>query len=141
MTTDVTHLNQDPRYKSFLYAPIGQDRSGASVTVLSMLARLGVDPWGEASELAALPRRAAGQRLETLINRFHGVPDQAADRTGLIAGLLTLLPRHTASAKASPSLSADETPERFAFPAQGAGLYWIALALLVVGWIVFLARG
>ena len=51
-------LGQDPKYEPFLYAPVGDDRRGATVTVLSMLARLGVDPWGEAAGLASLPEGA-----------------------------------------------------------------------------------
>jgi hypothetical protein len=50
-----TQLGQDPQFEPFLYAPLGEDRRGSSVTVLSMLARLGVDPWSEASELSRLP--------------------------------------------------------------------------------------
>jgi len=36
----------------FLFAPIGKDRDGMLLSVVSALARLDVDPWQEADELA-----------------------------------------------------------------------------------------
>jgi len=44
MTFGPTQLGQDPQYAPFRSAPMGEDRRGTSVTVLSVFARLGVDP-------------------------------------------------------------------------------------------------
>lgn len=132
----LTELRQDPEYESFLYAPIGEDRRGVSVTVLSMLARLEMDPWGEASDLADLPQGAAGRRLETLMTRFGDVAMQGPERAKRIAGLLALLPRRTGSTNAPTRAS----PRTRLLPLQGAAWYWIALAALLVGWIAVLAR-
>ncbi len=50
-----------PDFERFLYATVGQDRNGYAVTVLSTLARLGLDPWNETAELVALGREAAAR--------------------------------------------------------------------------------
>ena len=62
-----TQLGQDPQYQALLYAPVSEDQHGISGIVLSMFARLGVDPWCEASDLANLPESAAQQGCETLM--------------------------------------------------------------------------
>src|SRR5271165_3171433 len=51
-----------PEFDEFLGAPIGEDRNGTGLSVLSALARLDVDPWQEATSLARMPREAAGRR-------------------------------------------------------------------------------
>src|ERR1700692_127825 len=50
-------------FDNFLFAPIGEDRNGMLLSVLSALARLDVDPWQEAGVLAQLPGETAAQRL------------------------------------------------------------------------------
>jgi len=126
-------LGQDPQFEPFLYAPLGEDRHGSSVTVLSMLARLGVDPWGEASELSRLPAAAARQRLEALMTRFHDVPTLVPDRGGIVSGRLALLPR-----QAAPRNGTSAKP---ATPPQEAPSYWIISTALLVGLIALLAQG
>src|SRR6185437_4795881 len=54
-------------FDDFLYAPIGEDRNGMPLSVLSALVRLDVDPWQEAAKLARLPGEAATQRFISLI--------------------------------------------------------------------------
>ena len=69
---------------AFLYAEIGTDANGLAVTMLSVLARMGFDPWTEASKLAALPKSDAAESLTRMIARL---PDSraVADRlTGLL---------------------------------------------------------
>ena len=63
------------------------------VGVLSALARMDVDPWQEASDLARFPLEAATQRLASLIAALpDALPSHLDPRT--IAGrLITLLPR------------------------------------------------
>lgn len=137
MANAPTQLRQDPQFEPFLYAPLGEDRRGSSVTVLSMLARLGVDPWSEASDLSKLPVAAARQRLEALMTRFHDVPTPVPDRSRVVSGLLALLPRRAATAS-SPR---DGTSAKLALPPQGFPFYWIIAATLFVGWIAMLAQG
>lgn len=93
MSPSMTHLRQDPAFERFLCATVGADRRATDVTVLSMLARLNVDPWGEASELATMSDGPARRRLDVLMARFTDVPALASNRGKIISRLLSLLPR------------------------------------------------
>jgi hypothetical protein len=76
----------------FLFAPIGEDRDGMLVSVLSGLARSDVDPWQEAARLAELPEETATQRLASLIG---ALPDRVAsypESRTIAARLVALLP-------------------------------------------------
>ena len=64
-----------------------------SLSVLSALARLGLDPWKEATELSELPSDSATQRLATLIMRLPGGRWTQADSRGIACRLIELLPR------------------------------------------------
>ncbi len=129
-----TQLGQDPQYEPFLSAPVGEDRHGTSVTVLSMLARLGVDPWGEASDLAKLPEGAARQRLEELMTRFNDVSTPVPDRSRIVLKLLAFLPRSARSSSEGASAG-------LVFPSQGSPFYWIVASALFLGWVAILAQG
>ncbi len=137
MAHSPTALGQDPLYEPFLYATVGDDNRGVSVTVLSMLARLGVDPWGEASVLAKLPIAAARQRLEALLARFYGVPALVPDQGKIVTGLLSALPKPSAPIMAS----ADGILARPSMPALGSLFYWILAVILILGWVAILSRG
>ena len=76
----------------FLYAFVGEDRNGSAVTVVSALARLGLDPWKEAAELASLGREVARARLEALLSAFKDVPTLALEHGAVAAELTLLLP-------------------------------------------------
>ena len=79
-------------FEPFLYAPVGEDRNGQIVTVLSTLARLGLDPWKEAAALAALGGDAAGSRLALLLSAFRDVPALGRDHRSVARELAGLLP-------------------------------------------------
>jgi hypothetical protein len=84
-------------FNDFLYAPIGVERNEMPLSVLSALARLNLDPWGEAAELSKLPKHTATQRLATLIARLPTGRWVHAD-CGVIAGrLIELLPNRSPS--------------------------------------------
>src|SRR6056297_856329 len=83
-----------PEFQRFLYASVGEDRNGSVVTVLSTLARLGLDPWNETAELVTLGRDAARSRLDTLLARFRDVPALASDHGRVAQDLSQLLPEN-----------------------------------------------
>jgi len=95
-----------PEFDEFLCAPIGADRNGTGLSVLSALARLNVDPWQEATSLARMPREAAVVRLTALIDALPnegtiGIP------TTIAADLVALLPRgNSPNVRSSVSLFA-----------------------------------
>jgi hypothetical protein len=52
MTPAASVLFVGSEFNDFLYAPIGVERNEMPLSVLSALARLNIDPWGEAAELS-----------------------------------------------------------------------------------------
>jgi len=82
-----------PEFDEFLGAPIGEDRNGTTLSVLSALARLDVDPWDEATSLARMPREAAAERLTALIDALPREPASAIPSQTSAADLVALLPK------------------------------------------------
>ncbi len=137
MAVSMTELSRDPIYESFLAAPVGEDRTGTNVSVLSMLARLDIDPWVEAADLAKMPETRARHRLEALLVRFTDVPAIVTDRSTLAQSLLDFLPVDGKTARQSthaPDGSSIKSP-------NGKMIFWIFATLLFVGWMVKLAQG
>lgn len=105
--TGPTILNpNNPKFERFLYASVGEDRAGSPVSVLSVLARLNLDPWAETAKLAALGRTAADARLSALLSRCREVPKLGQDHQAVAHDLTRLLPEGktgmTASDEAKP---------------------------------------
>ncbi len=104
-------------FDDFLFAPIGDDRNDMPLSVLSALARLDVDPWEEAAELARLPGETAAQRLALLIAALPDGPLAHLDPGTISARLVALLPRRGRSNLPSPkkllSVGAATNPRTF----------------------------
>jgi hypothetical protein len=49
-------------FDRFLFATVGEERNGMTLSVLSALARLDVDPWKETAALSSMPRDKARSR-------------------------------------------------------------------------------
>jgi hypothetical protein len=54
---------QNSEFADFLYAPIGEEENGMLLTVLSALARIGLDPWQEAGCLTRLQTDLATAKM------------------------------------------------------------------------------
>jgi hypothetical protein len=79
-------------FNDFLFAAVAEGSNGLPLSVLSALARLGLDPWQEAATLAGLPQEEAIQRLTNLIAALPGgTPTRPGPATN-IAGLIASLP-------------------------------------------------
>jgi hypothetical protein len=94
-SASVSHLGSE--FDDFLFAPIGEDRNGMLLSVLSALARLDIDPWQEAAQLAGLPGGTAAQRLASLIEALPDEPSAHPDSATIAARLIALLPRPASS--------------------------------------------
>lgn len=116
-----------PEFERFLYAPVGKDRNGYVVTVLSTLARLGLDPWKETAELVTLGRDAARTRLGLLLSRFRDVPALGSDHGQVARELSLLLPNSPPrrSLKRAGATSAANHP-------ASTGAVWTILAIALV---------
>jgi hypothetical protein len=82
-----------PEFDDFLFAPIGEERNGMLLSVISALARLDIDPWQEAANLAQLPGTTATRRLASLIASLPDRPSPNLDPGTIAARLIARLPR------------------------------------------------
>ena len=115
-----------PAFDTFLCAHIedAQPGQGMSTSVMSALSRAGLDPWGEAARLAALPKHAAARSLASVLGRLPNVADasDAAER------LVALLP--------DPAQLAEAAREEAPLGAvHGRTLRWMIVAIIVVAMI------
>ena len=83
------------RFDAFLFADVGTEPNGSTLTMLSLLARLGDDPWAEAARWALAPKTAALDWLTSLISSAPLQPQSQADAPSTAARLLLLLPNRT----------------------------------------------
>jgi len=83
MTNSNSHLTH--AFDDFLFALIDEDEDETPLSVLSLFARLGVDPWEEAANLAQLPHASATKRLISLI---VSIPSSRAASSDATAGRL-----------------------------------------------------
>ena len=86
----VTYLTR--QFDDFLFARIDEGSDATPLSVLSMLARLDIDPWEEAAKLARLPRAAAARRLVDFIEATPGAPSAYLNAKTVSDQLLNLLP-------------------------------------------------
>ena len=93
MTQAATVMSRSSEFDAFLFAPVGEERNGMLLSVLSALARLDIDPWREAADLARMPGKLASQRLASLIETFPDLPTPPAGSETTTARLIALLPR------------------------------------------------
>jgi hypothetical protein len=80
-------------FDDFLFAPIGEDSNGMLLSVVSALARMDIDPWQEAANLAQLPGTTATRRLASLIAALPDRPSTQLDPGTNAARLIARLPR------------------------------------------------
>lgn len=90
----------------FLFAPVGTEANGMTLSVVSLLARQGSDPWQEAGRLAGLPKAEATESLARMIASLPASvwPQQAA--TTIAARLIALLPKQAENLGQTPSAPA-----------------------------------
>ena len=84
------------QFNAFLFASIGNEGNGMVLSVISALARLGVDPWQEAARLADLPKELAAAALDRLILRLPTGLWERTETPKIAARLIELLPRRDA---------------------------------------------
>jgi hypothetical protein len=111
----------------FLFADVGIEASGMTLSVLSALSRLGVDPWQEAARLAQLPRQAAVEAMARLIEAMPAKMWSAAEARSIAARLVALLPARGAG-------EAVRGVARAARPVASVTKWqWMIVAVLLMG--------
>jgi hypothetical protein len=89
-------------FDDFLFASVGEEKSGIELTVLSALTRLGFDPWVEAARLSDMPAAAAAHALAATIAVLPDGAWKAADIGVIAARLVEHLPGRHGPAADSP---------------------------------------
>jgi hypothetical protein len=128
-TPDVTTLQRSD-LNQFLFADIGTEANGMTLSVLSVFARRGSDPWTEAGRLAGLSKAEAADSLAQMIagmpNSLWALPDAIA-----ISGrLIGMLP-------ARPALGIRQVTRRW--PVNQVALIAACIAL-IIAFMVMLTR-
>ena len=114
-------------FDPFLFAPVGHQRNGTLLSVLSMFARLDVDPWQEAASLSRMSKATATARMTALIEALPDAPTAGVPVETVAGDLVALLPRPHVFAPAAPQKLAGVS----GFANARFGLGVSVLALLV----------
>jgi hypothetical protein len=77
---------------NFLFASVGDEQNGMSLSVVSAFTRLGLDPWEEGARLAVLPKPRAVEVLAPMIARLSIDRSQPSDNLTISQRLVELLP-------------------------------------------------
>lgn len=119
-------------FDSFLFTPLGEDQNGLPLSVVSLLARMNLDPWQEAKDLADLPAEAAARRLACSLDSMTDPVLRRASTAGLVSRLLALLPKQRPPGSATPAMGTGVA----APPSRGAHIGTIVMitsAILILG--------
>src|SRR2546421_812902 len=84
-----------PEMDSFLFALVGDEIDGSPLSLLSALARLGLDPRDEAARLSCLTSEAAADQLAGIIARLPDLPWTSTELRKIARRLIELLPSVT----------------------------------------------
>jgi hypothetical protein len=128
MKNSATVLSAKSEFDAFLFAHIGEEKNGMLLSVLSALARLDLDPWREAAELARMPQQTARERLTSLIEALPNQPPTRPEPETVSTRLIELLPR-----AANPTVaSSNKLPGGVSMLNSRAVIYVILVNLLIM---------
>jgi hypothetical protein len=94
MSLPTSSASRVPNIEAFLFADIGEQPNGLPLTVLSLLARAGLDPWAEAERLSRLSKSAAVSCMIAEISRAPTGYRSRTDVAELAKRLVAALPTH-----------------------------------------------
>lgn len=93
------------------------------LSVLSALARMNIDPWEEATRLAAMPKAVAKGTLVSTLDLVSGSSWNPSETEGIAARLVQLLPQ--------PGKDATTEPVRVGAQPANYWLVWVAFAIAI----------
>jgi hypothetical protein len=124
MTSRASIFGLGTEFDAFLFATTGVERNGMPLNVVSVLARMDLDPWQEAASLAALPAETATQKLAAWLEALPEPIPRHADTSKTAARLIALLPHRSRSVTRSSAASVSTvlaTPPRTLMSTAAAG--------------------
>jgi hypothetical protein len=128
MTAAASVFGRRSEFDRFLFATVGEERNGMSLSVLSALARLEMDPWLEAAALTKMPAQDATVRLASLLS---SLPSDAASllAPNRVLRLVALLPQESPSDRGSRETSVSVTVR-----------YWIVAFYFLMTFVLMFAE-
>jgi hypothetical protein len=136
-----------PEFDAFLSAPLGEGADAVGLTVMSALARVGLDPWTEAARLADLPRETAAEALALSLGQLPpGSWTLAGDLralTEVARRLADSLPRSHRPVDAPghpPAVATSRLAKVAAASKAGRPLAWALYAAIAVAFYLLLSQ-
>lgn len=117
----------------FLSASLWEETGGASLSVMSAFARLGLEPWAEADRLRHLSPRGAVSALSESLSRLPVIGADFPDYVTIATRLVRLLPEQ--------GVSVSGVGSEIAKPLGASSGWWLAAAagvaviLQMNGWL------
>jgi hypothetical protein len=137
MAVSSAPFTRPPQLDRFLHALVGTEPTGMETSVLSVLARLGHDPWAEAVRLASLPRAMA---VDDLAGALASVPPgnrPHAEAKAVALRLVRLLPVPTRVASGATSVEVPQGSRRAVVVLAGTLLSAALVFGLLIGTAVW----
>ena len=132
-----------PEFDAFLSAPVGEDADGVGLTVMSALARIGLDPWSEAARLSDLPHAAAVEALAARLGQLPAGSWKPAGEPGTLGDLARrladCLPRSHLPV-AEPGRPADAARSRRPARTVSGPMLWVIYAAIAVGFYMLFSQ-
>jgi hypothetical protein len=111
MTSSDAFALKNSGLNPFLFAEVGTELNGSPLTILSVLARLGQDPWAEAAKWTKLPKAAMIDRLAQSIAQMPLSPQAIGEARTTASRLILLLPSQVARPSETPAVSKMALPK------------------------------
>jgi hypothetical protein len=132
-----------PEFDAFLSTALGDGADGAGMTVMSALARIGLDPWSEAARLSDLPREAAVEALAASLGRLPAgswtLPADLRSLVDVARRLADDLPRSHRPVDA-PGRPAAAAASRPASEQARGPLTWLLYAAIAFGFYLLVSQ-
>ena len=127
-----------PDLDKFLFATVENETDGIPLSVISVLTRLGLDPWKEADRLSSLSTREAVEQLARLTAELPGKSRPLSEARESADRLVGLLPQHDCNP--TPALRRQVSPRHrepsHSRPFQFWVLVWVLVAAVLVGVLI-----
>lgn len=131
-----TRVSLPSQYDDFLYAVLEPPAHGPSITVLTLFARLDLDPWEEAARLAALSTQDAEVALAATLCRVAGEMRDPYEAKATACQLVARLPRISPSTRGA-SEPATVTSQR----GSNFWLIWLCVQIFLLMLVSAQGRG
>jgi hypothetical protein len=124
-----------PDLDKFLFAEVGDETAGMPLSVISALARLGLDPWEEAGRLSSLHNGEAAEQLARLIAEVPGASRRLREAREIADDLVLLLPRYDSS-PTSPQIQVCLRYRKLAPTLPKLSQFWVAFFVIAAAALV-----